>query len=86
MLSVAVGEIRIGTFIKDNAHKLMTAFIVIHTLITITFVVLYLTSDKAKENSINYNLYVCSLVLILISFMIHFAYHSVSKYFLILYI
>lgn len=68
-------------FITSNSHKLMTIFIIIQTLANIVFMVLFLLSETSKDYTVGYKIFIGALIIILNSFMIHFAYHSVSLIF-----
>lgn len=70
-------------YIKANSHKLMTIFIILQCVVEIAFIIMFLLSNSTKDFTVAYKIFVCANIVIFTAFMIHFAYHSVS-YFLIL--
>jgi len=68
---------KITEWLETKAHHLMTIFIVIQTLIFITFILLCSLEQGTIEDYWQ-NAYTWSVLALFLSFMIYFAYHSVS--------
>ena len=68
---------KINNFLKLNSHKFLYFFIAINTIIIFAFFILYFLGNSSIKHTINYKLYVVSIVFIFTCFKIHFAYHSV---------
>lgn len=73
-----------GNFLRLKSKHIIIITILIQCLVSIAFFIIYLFSNTLTvEFSINYKLYLASIILIFLGFMVHFAYHSLSKAYVI---
>ena len=71
-------------YLKIKSKHIVIISILIQSLISVAFFFIYLFSNTLTiEFSINYKLYLASIIIIFLGFMIHFAYHSLSKAYVI---
>jgi len=66
-------------FLKKRGYLLMSIFLTIQAILSITFAIIYLSLEFEEFNSTRIKIFVILILSLFLGFMIYFAYHSVNK-------